>query len=141
MSPRRIRLTKDEDGYVRVEVSVSSILDPKKKLKLSFIADTGASISSVPKEVAERLNIESIGEVNVILADGSVKPAKMGTFLIEVQGRRMSAHMIYGSGFDALMGMDVMAGLGIHVDTVSKTALIPIRHFKLLTCILKLKRG
>jgi clan AA aspartic protease len=139
MRPRRIRLTKDEDGYVRVEVSVSNPLDPKLKAKVTFIADTGASGCTIPQEVAEKLNLEPRGEANVVLADGRVTTARFGTALLEIQGRRLYAYVIYGPGFDALLGIDVMRDLDIHVDPRTRSLLIPIRFLRPLRYIFNLR--
>lgn len=137
---RSIRLSEDRDGYVRVEVTVSNPLEPKLREKVDFIADTGASGCSIPEELADRLKLETRGEANVMMADGRVVTTKLTSALLEIQGRRLYVYVVTGPGFDALLGMDVMRDLNIHVDTRSKTLLIPIRHLRVLSFILQLHK-
>jgi predicted aspartyl protease len=141
---RSMKLSRDDkDEYVKIAVTVSNPMDLRLRERVNFIVDTGAMGCTLPREVAERLKLEDRGEVDAVMADGRVTTAKVAFALLEIGGKRLYTWVAYGPGFDALLGLDVMRILKVHVDVPAKDILTPLKHLKIgrLTVSFALRRG
>jgi len=125
-----VRQVEDKD-YIFVEAKIANPLDPKKAEKVEFLVDTGATGCAISSDLAEKLNLEASGTVDVGLADGSSKHVKAAYILIELAGRKLYTWAVYDKGFTPILGLDVMRILGIHVDVPEKRILVPYRNMRL----------
>ncbi|MEM2127829.1 MAG: retropepsin-like aspartic protease, partial [Candidatus Bathyarchaeia archaeon] len=121
-----------DGGPIVVNVTVMNPLDLSLKAKLPFIADSGASVTTIPERVAEELKLRPRGEADVEVADGRVVKMKLTSALLRIGGKEIVAYIFYGPNFDALLGLDVMEPLKIHIDVADRSLLIPLMVMKVL---------
>lgn len=119
------------NDYISLEAKVWNPLQPKNKFKREFLVDTGATGCAISQELAEKLGLESVALLDVVLADGSVQKAHAAYMMIEIDGKHVYAFTIYGEGFTEILGLDVMRALGFHIDVPEKRVLLPHRKFRL----------
>jgi clan AA aspartic protease len=117
-------------------VVVANPRDLDKQMRLRFLVDTGASGTVIPREVAEKLDLEIIGEGVVELADGSQMKTKLTFLYMKFGGEHLFTIASYNGCTTPLLGFDVMSVLGLQLDVARKRFLKPIRRFSLLSFIL-----
>jgi predicted aspartyl protease len=122
---------KKTGRYVHADVVMMNPLKPNLKQTVRFIADTGAVGCVIPLSIAKKLQLESKGKIVAVMADGSQKPLDTSFAVLEFAGKRLYAWVAYAKGFDALLGVDIMEVLGIHVDVPNKNLLMPIKRFSI----------
>jgi len=115
------------EDYISVNGKVANPFFPKKKEKVEFLVDTGASGCAIPLSLAKKLELEEMGYVDAGLADGTVKRVKATYILIEVAGKKVFTWTIFDRGFTPIIGLDIMRILGIHIDVPNKNILIPFK--------------
>lgn len=118
------------EDFVYVNVKVSNPDKPELSKRLDFLVDTGAAGCALPKAVADELNIEPKGIVDVGLADGRYVRAAAAYILLESSGRRVYTWAVINEGFEPILGIDVMRILKIHIDVKERETLIPLRRLK-----------
>ena len=124
--------------YVHADVTVINPLRQSLRQNVKFIADTGAVGCVIPESIAKKLKLQSRGKIVAVMADGSQKPLDTSFAVLEFAGKRLYAWVAYAKGFDALLGVDIMEVLGIHVDVPNKNLLMPVKHFSIKNFILAL---
>ena len=120
-----------ENEFVYIAVKVSNPNKPKISVKEDFLVDTGAAGCAIPTKLAEKLGLQPQGVVDVGLADGRSVKAKAAYILLELGRRKVYTWAIFASGFELILGIDVMRILGLHIDTPERKALIPLKHLKI----------
>jgi len=60
-----------------------------RSVSVDALIDTGATMLVLPKRVAEELGVEALGEVEVELADGTVRGVPYGAVEVELSGGRV----------------------------------------------------
>ncbi len=86
-----------------------------------FLADTGATYTVIPSDVAQRLGIAvSPRPMSVTLADGSSRPMHFGTLLMRLEDREAGVTVLIApQGAEALLGVEALEALGLAVDPTS----------------------
>lgn len=131
MKLHRWRIKKASgQNHISLHAKVWNPLNPKNKFEREFLVDTGASGCAVSQELAEKLGLESIALLDVVLADGSVQKAHAAYIMLEINGKKVYAFTIFGEGFTEILGLDVMRALGFHIDVPEKRVLLPYRKFQ-----------
>ncbi|MEM2129998.1 MAG: aspartyl protease family protein [Candidatus Bathyarchaeia archaeon] len=128
---------KKANKCIRIDAVVSNPVNPDLKQKVDFIVDTGAVGCAIPIEVAKKLRLESRGQVEAVMADGSQRTVDVSFAVLQLGGKRLYAWIAYGKGFDALLGIDVMEVLGVHVDVPNRKLLMPVDRFDVKRCRIK----
>ena len=86
-----------------VYINTTGINDsnPEKLREVQFLADTGATRAWIPKEIANELDIEPVGQVPFELADGKVKNHPYGLCKFEYEGGLVNATIVIGPGLNS----------------------------------------
>lgn len=123
--------------HVFVKLAVANPFNVKKRVKVEFLIDTGASITAINSDLAKKLELEPAGYVELELVDGSKTKADIVRLMIEVDNRVVFTDAACGENFDIILGMDVMELLGLNIDTLTKRAFVPIKSFKVVKMSVK----
>lgn len=111
-------------GEVRVEITVSNPRSGRSE-EIPALADTGATLCVVPRDVLERLGIEKVPTISLVLADGRRAQRDVGDAAVAVNGDAVPCRVVFGESEDAtLLGLTVLEQLGLAVDTVRR-GLVP----------------
>lgn len=124
-------------GHVFVEAELSWTTAERVR----FLADTGATYTVIPADIAGRLGVAvSPRPMNVMLADGSSRPMHFGTVLMKLDGREAGVTVIIApEGAEALLGVEALEALGLAVDPTSHK-LLPTRAHAVLAVGLRPNR-
>ena len=100
-------------GVIRIDV----VLEGKtRKLPAKALVDTGASLSVIPRSIAQRLDLVPFKSYSVELADGRIRKLPVATAGIRVNGRSAPASVLIAPKGEVLLGAETMELLGITVD-------------------------
>jgi len=92
---------------------------------LDLLVDTGATYTTIPKYLLEKLGAEPVGEMPVRLADGRIVEKKYGGIWLNILGRPVSVTVLFGDENDIpILGATSLEQAGFGVDPVTKQ-LIP----------------
>lgn len=108
-------------GLTHIEVTVANPADVRKAEKLTFLVDSGAIYSVVPKAVLRRLGIDPHSTRTFTLADGSQIRRRMGDAVFLLNGQRGASPVIFGEkGDSVLLGTVSLAALGFILDPIRR---------------------
>jgi clan AA aspartic protease len=105
-------------------------------MKVSFLVDTGASGTAIPRRVAEELGLQCVGEGVIEFADGRRVKTEIAYVYLKINSDHVFALVSYNGCKTPLLGFDVMHLLGLQLDTSKKQLLKPVRRFSLVNFIL-----
>ncbi len=95
-------------------------------IEVESLVDTGATYTSIPKDVLQRLGIEERETRPFELADDRVVEYSVGYAAMRVENREVIAPVVFGSpGTAQLMGATTLETAGLGVDAINQR-LIPI---------------
>jgi len=90
-----------------------------KEVPVKALVDTGATLSVVPRSVAEELGLPVIGKRLVSTAKGSAELDEC-VGVVEVMGRKAHTHVLVSDEVDVvLIGVTALEILGLEVDPVT----------------------
>lgn len=104
-------------GETRVAARIHG---PKGYEDVEMIADTGATLTMIPKSVADSVGIVRQGSVMVRLADGSTKAVPMGNGEVEIGDDRAPIRVLIGSKDVTLLGLTALETLGLKVNPAER---------------------
>lgn len=113
-----------------------------KSVKVRFLVDSGATYTVLTKSVWEFLGLKPLGEMEFILADGTVIRRHISEALLELPGfgERHTPVVLGESEDENILGVVTLEIFGLILDPF-KRELRPIRaimkHFKLVTALPK----
>lgn len=107
-------------GHSWVEVELSD-MERKKYAKVKALVDTGASLTVLPKKLAEELGVEPVSREEVMTGAGIIK-VERGRAWIKLRDKE-DAFPIWISDFidKVLLGVVVLESLGFEVDPTTGT--------------------
>ena len=125
-------------GRVTVDIEVANNVDDElaqrgqlsadkvRRLTLSALVDTGATMLVMPEDVIQRLGLRPMRTVNTRLGDGQVTPRTIyGSVKLTVLKRMMTVDVVGAPpGVPALLGQIPLEGLDFVVDLANQR-LIP----------------
>jgi len=104
-------------GTFRVEATVRNPRDPGQAVTIPLLVDTGATYTTLPREVADQLGLESINTRRIRLADGREERWPIAPILIRVAGAEGPSLALIGRmRGPALLGAVTLEELGLAVD-------------------------
>ena len=84
---------------------------------MELLVDTGATFTAIPRPILDKLGIPAAITREFTMADGRKIQRGMGAALIEVQGLKAIAGVIFAEPSDvALLGVTGLEALGLEVD-------------------------
>ena len=103
-------------GETRVSVRIHG---PRGYVDLEMVADTGATLTTIPAHVARSTGLVSTGSVIVKLADGTKKGISIAQAEVEVRGDKAPVRVLIGSDDQVpLLGLTSLETLGLKVNPV-----------------------
>jgi len=84
-----------------------------------FLVDIGSFFPIIPLSVAEEFSIESLAEVELILADNRRVKAGVSLAYFKIMDREGVFQVVLMDSPEPLLGVIVLEGLGIKVDPVT----------------------
>ncbi len=116
-------------GTFRVEVTVRNLHEPGRSRTLSVLVDTGATYTTLPRDVIEGLGCQPIGKRRVLLANGREEEWPVGAVLLTLEGQEGPTFCLIGpNGGPALLGAVTLEEFALGVDPVAKR-LVPVRSY------------
>ncbi len=89
--------------------------------EVSLLVDTGATYSTIPATVLDRVGVSRLGTLPVRLANGTFVEKAYGAALIEVQGRTVGVTVLFGETSDyALLGATTLEQASFAVDPIGR---------------------
>jgi predicted aspartyl protease len=104
-------------GLTYVSMKVPNPVDPSKSLEETFMVDSGAVYSLVPRRNLARIDLVPHSKRTFILANGEKIEREVGTAIFEYQGQRGDSLVIFGEDGDGpLLGSTTLQGFGLILD-------------------------
>jgi predicted aspartyl protease len=116
-------------GRFNVDVTVANLNDPARHRQVSLMVDTGATYTTLPRELIEALGCSGIGSRHVMFANGREEEWPIATLRVTVDGQEGPTFcLISPGGGPALLGAVTLEELALGVDPVAQR-LVPIRGY------------
>jgi len=107
-------------GHLWVDIQISD-LERKHSKKVKALVDTGASLTTLPKKIADELGIKPTSEGRVMTGAGEIK-LKGGEAWIKLKGKEEPFPVWISDIIDkVLLGVVVLESLGFKVDPTTGT--------------------
>ena len=105
-------------GKVVEKIKVTNFKDPSKSVEREAVIDTGATMSVLPMDLIQKLELERIDEVSVRYADNSVKRKEVyGWIILEIAGRKAVFDVLAeNEGARPLIGQIVLERLDLIIE-------------------------
>ncbi len=103
-------------GHIETEVTLSS-KENARSVKEKALVDTGATLTVLPRRVADELLVKADARTKVLTAAGPLE-VELAEVLIEIAGRRATARVTISDIIErVLVGVTTLEILGLAVDT------------------------
>ena len=108
-------------GVIHVTATVRNPADRSKSWQGSFLVDTGATDSVVPKRHLEAIGLEPEEQRVYELADGSQVEMGITAARIEFMGTFTAGIVIFGdSDAEAILGVTALESVGVEIDPANQ---------------------
>ena len=108
-------------GVVNADVTVSNPADRSRSWRGSFMVDTGATDSLVPRRHLEAIGIEPESRRAYVLANGDKVDIDVAVARIELMGEMVGGTVLFGDDdAEPLLGVTALESLGIEVDPLNR---------------------
>lgn len=108
-------------GEVRVDIVVVNPRTGARSEEITALADTGATLSLIPAELLNRLGVQRLRRISLLLADGRRSERDVGDAAVALNGESVPCRVVFGESGDAvLLGLTVLEQLGMAVDPVQR---------------------
>lgn len=114
-------------GHINVEVTLSNPEKPDLKEEMKALVDTGATFTVIPRDLARKLELRSLGSVTAKTASG-IEEYEEAEAKVKVMGRERTTPVLISNKLDvALLGVVTLEVLRLKVDpTTSKVEELPL---------------
>lgn len=114
-------------GITNISALVANIEDPKKKVRINFMVDTGAAYTVLPLEYVKKLGLKPTRVQEFSLADGTIVKRKLSHAMVNIDNQSSPTTVVMGEKNDsALIGAITLEGMGLMVNPFDRK-LIPMR--------------
>ena len=104
-------------GRFPIEATVSHLQDRHRSVTLDLLADTDATYTTLPREVADALGLEPIDTRRIRLGDCSEERWPVAAIFIRVDGQEGPSLALIGlPGSPALLGKVTLEELALGID-------------------------
>lgn len=112
-------------GHFSVRTAVKHPADRTRVEEIDLFVDTGATLSWVPREVLERLDVPRLPRRQFVLADGGTVERETALVLMQLDRTEGGVTVVFAEPGDAhLLGATALETLGLGVDPIRRQ-LIP----------------
>jgi predicted aspartyl protease len=124
---------------VRIQGVLANPADRKLNCDIDMCVDTGASVTVIPRKIAQKLKLKKVGKAQIQLADGQIVEHDVVYVYLYIAGEGLTLFATVNPNGDALLGFDVMELLQFQVDVARRRVLKPLRRFKVLSMLLNFR--
>lgn len=105
-------------GRVTTTIELTNICDPRRKIELTALVDTGVTMLSIPEDVIKKLGLRVIRQATSKYADGRKEVRNIyGGAQLKVLNRVCTVDVLAGhAGQPSLLGQIPLEGLDLVVD-------------------------
>ena len=108
-------------GQFSVRTTVAHPTDPDRAADVDLLVDTGATLSWVPREVIEHLDVPRLPRRPFLVADGRTVERGTAGALMRVNGSQAIVTVVIAEPGDGhLLGATALESLGFAVDPVQR---------------------
>jgi len=108
-------------GEVRVQIVVENPRTGERSEELTALADTGATLTVIPRHVLQQVGVREVRSASLVLADGRRVERDVGDARVAINGESVPCRVVFGEPSDAvLVGLTVLEQLGLAVDPVRR---------------------
>jgi clan AA aspartic protease len=108
-------------GMTHVDIEVANPADPKSRVKVRLLVDSGATLSVISGRVLRNLGIRPHSKRSFILANGESIERQIGNADFVYQGQHGASPVIFGKPGDSdLLGMVTLESLGFLLDPLRR---------------------
>lgn len=108
-------------GVVNADVTVSNPADRSRSWRGSFMVDTGATDSLVPRRRLEAIGIQPESRRAYVLANGGKVEIDVAVARLELMGEMVGGTVLFGDDdAEPLLGVTALESLGIEVDPLNR---------------------
>jgi predicted aspartyl protease len=112
-------------GEVRVVVTVGNLRTGARSGEITALADTGSTLTWIPRDVLAGIDIRPMRRTTVELLDGRRMERDTAEALVELGDDATASRVVFGEPGDAtVLGLTVLEQLGLAVDPVHR-CLVP----------------
>jgi clan AA aspartic protease len=116
-------------GTFNVDVTVANLNDPARHRRVSVMVDTGATYTTLPREIIDDLGCPAIGSRHVLLANGREEEWPIAAIRVTLDGQEGPTFCLIGpAAGPALLGAVTLEEFALGVDPVAKR-LVPVRSY------------
>jgi predicted aspartyl protease len=106
-------------GLFEVKVKLANLAAPARAEEVSLLVDRGATLSWIPRQTLERLNVAPYSRLPFELADGRRLERDITAVLLTLDGRKAHVEVAFGEqGEEAVLGATALERLGFMVEPV-----------------------
>jgi clan AA aspartic protease len=108
-------------GLFQVKVKLANPANPERSRDVSLLVDTGATLSWIPREVLESLQVKPTSKLPFQLADGRILERDVGAALFTINGKRLPVPVAFGDpGEEPVLGATALESMGFAVDPIEQ---------------------
>jgi len=130
-----VKAEDESEEQMTLDAVIANPANLKKREDVRFVVDTGASMTAITAEMAERLRLKYVANAEVGLADGKVIRVRMGYVYLHINGEHVFTLVCCGGCDIPLLGFDVLSLLQLQLDVAAKKVLKPVRRFRILRIV------
>ena len=109
-------------GLIYAPVTISNPADTSRYWEGTFLVDTGAIDSFVPRDVLNAIGVAPKGQREYTSADGSQAKLDTAPAVMEIMGVLIGTTVMFGdTNSEPLLGRIALQSAGIEVDTHNQT--------------------
>lgn len=107
-------------GHVNVTIRISNPADPARFVDVDALVDTGATLTTIPREMANHLDLPIRGQNSVRTASG-IEVVDRSSAWIEIEGKDGFIQVSVSDSYPGvLVGVLTLETLGFAVDPVGQ---------------------
>ena len=108
-------------GITHAFLTIKNPAHPEQTHTTSFLVDSGAIYTVVPKDVLAEVGINPVREEIFILANGKEVRRKVGHAIYKFKDKEGAAPVLFGEKDDAsLLGVLTLEALGLNLDPLKR---------------------
>jgi len=108
-------------GLTFVDLEIANPADPKRRVPVRLLVDSGASFSVVQASLLRRLGVRPHSKRSFILANGEKIERQLGDLVYHYQGQQGASPVIFGKRGDSdLLGTVTLESLGLILDPIRR---------------------
>ena len=107
-------------GLTNVKVVVSNPFDPRSKVGLELIVNTGSVLSWIPRALLEKLNIKPRRKRDFKTIEGRSVPREVGLATIKYEEHEADVEVVFAEEKDVpVLGATALESLGYWVNPIT----------------------